>query len=142
MSERGVAPRAHFTGRVSHAEVLKLVADADICLDVAPCTPLNNRTTMVKIAEYMALGKPVVSFALDETRATGGDAVVYVPCGDWDAYVACVSELARDAERRLAYGRAARERSRQLVWSFSARVLTDSYSRVVLPPRLPERTAR
>ena len=64
LSERvaaaGLEERVRFTGRVHHAEVPGLLAAADICVDPAPGTELNQRSTMVKIAEYMAAERAVV----------------------------------------------------------------------------------
>ena len=73
-ASRGLLHRVRLLGRTPHAEVLRLIADADICVDPAPCTPFNHRTTMVKISEYLALGRPTVSYALRETAKTAAGA--------------------------------------------------------------------
>ena len=44
---------------------------------VVPSNPLNDRSTMNKAMEYMALKKPVVAFNLKETRVSCGDAALY-----------------------------------------------------------------
>ena len=41
---------------------------------------------MNKTLEYMAFGTPVVAFDLKETRVSAGDAGLYVPSGDLEAY--------------------------------------------------------
>ena len=41
-----------------------------------PCE-MNDISTMIKIAEYMALGKPIVQFNLKEGRFTAGEASLY-----------------------------------------------------------------
>jgi len=112
----GLAGAARFTGRVPHGAVPALLAAADVCLDPAPGTPLNHRSTMVKIAEYLAAGRPVVAYALCETRRTAGDAVAYAPCGDADAFAAQVARLAGDPRARRALARAAAARAPELVW--------------------------
>jgi glycosyltransferase involved in cell wall biosynthesis len=96
----GLAHRVCFTGRVPAEHVPKLIADADICLDPAPATDVNERSTMTKIAEYLALGKPVVAYDLLETRRTAGDAAVLVGKDDVDAFAEAVAELARDGALR------------------------------------------
>ena len=37
-------------------------------MDPDPSSPLNDVSTWIKIMEYMAYGKPIVSFDLKETR--------------------------------------------------------------------------
>jgi glycosyltransferase involved in cell wall biosynthesis len=119
--------QVRFTGRVPHAEVPALLAEADICLDPAPCTELNNRSTMIKIAEYMAARRPVVAFPLLETRRTAGDAVAYAGCGDLDSFAAQVAALTRDPERRAELARRGHERSRSLGWDASEARLLAAY---------------
>ena len=70
--ELGVADRLVLTGRVEHARVPALIAEADIAVDPAPGTPLNHGSTMIKVAEYLAAGRPVVAYDLRETRRTAG----------------------------------------------------------------------
>ncbi|MFT6835590.1 MAG: glycosyltransferase involved in cell wall biosynthesis, partial [Francisellaceae bacterium] len=51
-----------FTGRVSDQDLLKCLSSTDICVNPDPVNPLNDKSTMNKILEYMALGKPIVQF--------------------------------------------------------------------------------
>ena len=48
---------------------MRYLSTADICLDPNPSSPLNDVSTWIKVMEYMALGKPIVSFDLKETRS-------------------------------------------------------------------------
>lgn len=127
LSELGLADRARVTGRVSHATVLSLLAGADICVDTAPCNAFNDRTTMVKIAEYMALGRPTVAYPLKETRRTAQDAISYARCGDLDHFAELVSRLAKDFDLRRALGARARKRAETLVWEHQAKELLACY---------------
>ncbi len=129
--EAGVEHRVRLTGRVPHDRVAKLIAEADIAIDPAPGTTLNHGSTMIKIAEYMASGRPVVAYDLHETRRTAGDTALYAPCEDQSAFAQLVGDLARDGERRLQLGREARRRSLSLTWEHSREVLLDFYDRLV-----------
>ncbi len=51
---------------------------ADICVDPDPSSPLNDVSTWIKIMEYMALGKPIVTYDLKETRWSAQDAALYI----------------------------------------------------------------
>jgi len=123
----GVAERVRFTGLVPHAEVPALLAEADICLDPAPCTELNQHSTMIKIAEYMAAGRPTVSFPLLETRRTAGDAVAYARCDDRASFAEVVVALAREPKRRSELSRLGRQRARDLTWDASEARLLEAY---------------
>ena len=124
----GLADRVRFTGRVPHAEVPALLAAADVCLDPAPCTELNQRSTMIKIAEYMAAQRAVVAYPLLETERTAGDAIAYARRDDPASFAAEVAALARDPERRLALAALAAERAPALSWDESEKVLLGAYA--------------
>jgi glycosyltransferase involved in cell wall biosynthesis len=128
--ELAVDPRVNFTGQVPHADVPRLIAEADIGIDPAPGTELNHGSTMIKVVEYMGAGRPLVAYALRETRRSAGDAALYAPCGDPAAFAALIASLARDGERRLRMAEVARARARELAWERSARVLHHAYERL------------
>ena len=129
-ASRGLLPRVRLLGRTPHAEVLRLIADADICVDPAPCTPFNHGTTMVKMSEYLALGRPTVSYALRETAKTAGGAASLVPCDDLGAFVRRVAELAGSEDARADLHRRAISRAPDLVWEHQAASLIDAYDGV------------
>lgn len=126
----GVMERVAFTGHVPHERVADLIADADIGLDPAPGTELNQGSTMIKVAEYMGCGRPLVAYDLCETRRTAGDAALYAPCGERQAFVDLICDLARDGERRLRLGDFARKRALDLTWERSEQALCAVYERL------------
>jgi glycosyltransferase involved in cell wall biosynthesis len=125
--QAGVGDRVTFTGHVPHERVAALIADADIGVDPAPPTELNQGSTMIKVAEYMGSGRPVVAYDLRETRRTAGEAALYAPGGDQELFNGLISDLARDGEHRLRLGRLARERALELTWDRSERALRSIY---------------
>ena len=127
LASHGVADRVTFTGRVAPDRIPELVQDADVCVDPAPGTDVNERSTMTKIAEYLALGKPVVAYDLLETRRTALDAALLVGGGDVDAFAGAISRLAGDPELRRRLADAARRRAAALTWEHSERALLDAY---------------
>jgi glycosyltransferase involved in cell wall biosynthesis len=125
--QAGVQDRVTFTGHVPHARVAALIADADISIDPALPTELNEGSTMIKVAEYMGSGRPVVAYDLRETRRTAGDAALYAPGGERQHFIDLICELARDGDRRLQLGRLARERALELTWDQSEKALCSVY---------------
>jgi glycosyltransferase involved in cell wall biosynthesis len=128
--QAGLENRVTFTGRVPHEQVAALIADADIGVDPAPPTELNQGSTMIKVAEYMGSGRPVVAYDLRETRATAGEAALYAPGGDQRLFNDLIGDLARDGERRLRLGGLARERALELTWDRSEVELLAVYGRL------------
>lgn len=129
-SQRGMAERVEFTGQVEHRRVPELIAAADICIDPAPCSDLNHRSTMIKVTEYLAAGRPVVAFDLTETRRTAGDAALYAACGDLDAFAGLITRLAESGDLRADLAERAVARAGQLVWERSEAELLGAYERL------------
>jgi glycosyltransferase involved in cell wall biosynthesis len=127
LADAGIADRVHFTGWVKHTEVPGLIEAADICVDPAPANKLNHRSTMIKIGEYLAAGRPAVAYELLETRRTALDAAAYAPAGDAEAFARLVADLAADPGRRELLGARARERALELVWERSEETLVGVY---------------
>lgn len=127
MIEHGVADQVTFTGRVAPGRVPELLQEVDVCVDPAPATDVNERSTMTKIAEYLALGKPVVAYDLLETRRTANDAALLVKRGDADAFAEAIVLLARDPALRRRLADEARRRSAELTWEHSERALLGAY---------------
>lgn len=128
LAARGLADRVTFTGRVAPGRVPELLAEVDVCLDPAPPTDVNQRSTMTKLAEYLALGKPVVAYDLLESRRTAGDAALLVSAGDAVAFAASIRRLARDPELRGRLADAARGRATELTWEHSEQALLRAYA--------------
>ena len=126
--QEGIAETVRFVGRVAADRVAELLADLDLCIDPAPATDLNERSTMTKIAEYLALGKPVVAYDLLETRRTTDGAAVLVAPGDAEAFASAIEELARDPELRQRLSDAARHRATELTWARSEQALLRAYA--------------
>ncbi len=133
VAEAGVAERVRCTGQVPHTEVPRLLAEADICVDPAPCTTFNEFSTNMKIAEYMAAARPIVTYSLLETRRTAGEAGAYADCGDPASFARLVAELAADAAQREMRAQAGTQRVRELVWERQEERLLATYSRLVAP---------
>ncbi len=67
-TELGVAGFVTFTGRVPDDDMLAMLNTADVCVNPDVANEMNDKSTMNKIMEYMALAKPIVQFDLAEGR--------------------------------------------------------------------------
>ena len=117
-----------FTGRISDEELRRYLTSADICLDPDPSNPFNDRSSMIKITEYMAFGKPIVAFDLPEHRVSAQDAALYAePNCDLD-FARKIATLMDNPEQRERMGRMGRERvENELAWKHQARHLISAY---------------
>ena len=120
-----------FTGFIPDDAMMRYLSTADIGLDPNPSNPLNDVSTWIKVMEYMALGKPIVSFDLKETRTSAAAAAVYVPPNDELAFARAVRELMDDPARRAKMGEIGRRRIREeLSWAITSRNLLKAYGRL------------
>ncbi len=76
-AEMGVADYVTFTGRAPDADLLTALNTADVCVNPDRANEMNDKSTMNKIMEYMALGKPIVQFDLKEGRFSAQHASLY-----------------------------------------------------------------
>ena len=106
----GLESYVRFTGQMSTDEFLPYLSAADICVDPDPSNPYNDRSTMIKIMEYMAQGKPIVAFDLLEHRFTAQQAAVYVPPNDERAFAWALAQLMDNPLRRRELGAVGRRR--------------------------------
>ncbi|MFD7204661.1 glycosyltransferase family 4 protein [Streptomyces sp. NPDC059893] len=131
LSQRlGLSEQVQFTGRIPDAELVRYLSTADVCLSPDPRNPLNDVSTMNKVLEYMAMGRPIVSFDLKEARVSAGEAAVYAPANDESEFAELITLLMDDPEKRARMGKIGQERiSGPLSWRNSQASLLAAYAR-------------
>lgn len=126
--EMGLGPVVHFTGRIPDQQLWDYLSTADLCVDPDPFTEWSNMSTMNKMIEYMAFGRPIVAFDLVEHRRTAESAAVYVEGNDDAALGRAIRELLLDPERRESMSMFGRARFRKdLAWENSEKHLIATY---------------
>jgi glycosyltransferase involved in cell wall biosynthesis len=124
-----------FTGFIADPDYIPFVLAADICVDPDPSSEYNDRSTMVKIMDYMTFGKPIVAFDLPENRFSAGDAAVYVKPNDDLEFAKALARLMDQPDERLRMGIAGRRRiDAELAWRYSARSMLSAYAAVATHP--------
>jgi glycosyltransferase involved in cell wall biosynthesis len=124
----GVADYVTFTGRVPDAEMLAVLNTADVCVNPDVANEMNDISTMNKIMEYMALGKPIVQFDLAEGRFSAQAASLYARRNNAFDLAVKITELLDDPSRRAAMGAFGRKRvERELEWRYEAPKLLAAY---------------
>ncbi len=122
-----------FTGRVSDHDLCRYLSTADLCVDPDPWSEWADKSTMNKIMEYMAFGKPIVAFDLTEARVSAGQAARFVRPNDEAEFAKAMAELLDDPDRRRQMGEYGLRRVRErLAWDYSKRILQEAYAQFFL----------
>ncbi|MFL6713840.1 MAG: glycosyltransferase family 4 protein [Sulfurifustis sp.] len=135
---RGLAIDAYvtFTGRVPDEDMLQMLNTADVCVNPDVANEMNDKSTMNKIMEYMALGKPIVQFDLTEGRFSAQGASLYAARNDEVDLAEKILELLDDPERRARMGAYGRRRvETALAWEYEIPKLLQAYDRLFDNPQ-------
>jgi glycosyltransferase involved in cell wall biosynthesis len=128
----GLGEDVEFGGWADDSRILSVLSTADVCLAPDPKSPLNDRSTMIKVIEYMAMGRAIVSFDLTESRVSAGAAALYAPANDEGAFADRIGQLLDTPELRLRLGEIGRARVEgPLAWRHSEDALLAAYRRAL-----------
>ncbi len=126
--EKGIDRCVTFTGRVPDAEMWACLSTADFGVAPDPKNPMNDKSTMNKILEYMAFGLPVVLYDLTEGRRSAGDAALYARPNDPKDFARQMLKLLDSEDLRHTLGARARKRIEEsLNWDIEKRELLKAY---------------
>jgi glycosyltransferase involved in cell wall biosynthesis len=133
--ELGLDDHVRFTGRIPDPEVETMLATADVCVSPDPLNPLNDVSTMNKVLEYMACGRPIVAFDLREHRFSAAEGALYARPNDDEDLAAQILALLDDPGRRASMGQYNRQRFlERMAWEHQAGELVHAYERLCATP--------
>jgi len=129
--EKDLEDTVNFTGRISDQELLDVLSTADVCVNPDKPCEMNDISTMIKIMEYMALGKPIVQFNLKEGRFSAGEASLYSDNHDQGIdFASKILWLLENPDARKTMGEFGYARVQQdLAWKHSVGNLLAAYQR-------------
>lgn len=128
----GHADRIEFHGRVTDDDLLSILSDADVCVNPDEVNEMNDLSTMNKIVEYMALGRPIVQFDVREGRFSAQEASAYADANSAQALADAIGEVLRDPDRAARMGEVGRQRFRAvLAWENQAEALVAAYTKMI-----------
>ena len=124
--------RVTFTGFLPESEWRPILAACDVGVVPDPPNSLNERSTMIKVMDYMALGLPIAAYDLPEHRVSAAEAARYAAPGHTESLAATIAAILRDTEAKARMGDIGRERiTRSLAWEYSAARLVAAYEELV-----------
>ena len=118
-----------FFGRVPDHDLWEILGTADVCVNPDRANEMNDKSTMNKIIEYMAIGKPIVQFDLTEGRFSAAGASLYARPNDTQDFGDKLCELLDDPDLRKRMGNAGRVRvETDLAWHHQVPQLIAAYA--------------
>lgn len=134
-ADLGIADYVTFTGWADHNVIVPYLSTADVCIAPDPYNDFNDKCTMNKIVEYMAMGRPVVLFDLVEGRTSAGEAAVYAARNDALDLARKTLDLLADEPRRRLMGEIGRQRvEHELSWQHQTPKLLAAYASLEAMP--------
>ena len=131
-SRKRLGTHVRFTGRIPDAELAAYLSSADLGVAPDPKNPMNDVSTMNKILEYMAYGRPQVIYDLTEGRRSAEDAALYAQPNDPVDFARQILTLLDSAELRRTLGARGRRRIEEsLNWDIEKRALLNSYEKAL-----------
>lgn len=129
--DMGLDECVEFTGRATDQQMLEYLNTADVCVNSDKYNAMNDKSTMNKILEYMALAKPIVQFDLTEGRYSAQEASLYAKNNDAVDMAEKIIELLNDPEKRKRMGAYGRNRViNELSWEHTSKALLEGYDRL------------
>ncbi|MBI4020055.1 MAG: glycosyltransferase family 4 protein [Candidatus Aenigmarchaeota archaeon] len=126
-----------FTGGIAYNELPEYLSASDVLIapfDVSGYRPMEKYGFWwcpVKLFEYMASGRPVVSYDFPEVRKIVRDAGLLAGPGDVDGFSEKLTELIKDRSLRERLGRRARAIAEEYDWKKRARSIITIYNKLV-----------
>ena len=129
--ELAVEDYVTFTGRAPDDEMLAMLNTADVCVNPDVHNEMNDKSTMNKVMEYMALGKAMVQFEMTEGRFSAQEASLYAAPNDPHDLADKILELLADPARCARMGAFGRQRVEDaLEWRHEEPKLLAAYDRL------------
>jgi glycosyltransferase involved in cell wall biosynthesis len=130
--ERGLEHFVHFTGFVPDRTLDTILASSDICVNPEIGNEFTDRSTMIKIMEYMMFARPIVQFYTREGEVTAGESSVYVREPSVQRFAEEILALLDDPPRRERMGAWGRRRiEERLEWGKQKAHLAEAYRRIL-----------
>lgn len=136
VAAKGLDDIVHFTGRVSAEDLARYLSTADVGVAPDPLNPMNDKSTMGKILEYMSFSVPVVLFELTEGRRSAGDAALYARPNDPIDFAEKVIQLLDSKPLRCELGAHGRKRIEEKInWRADRQALLAAYELALQSPK-------
>ena len=130
--DMGLDRYVEFPGYISSPDFYEVLATSDVCISPEYQNEYTDKSTMMKVMEYMAIRRPVVQFYTIEGDYSAGAAAVSVRENRIDRLGDALLDLLADPERRAAMGAFGRKRVEEtLQWTKQRETLKAAYRKLL-----------
>ena len=130
-SDLGVNGNVTFTGYLSGGALLTHLCSLDIGVIPDPPSACNDKLSMNKVFEYMALGLPFVQFDLAQSRLEAGDAGFVAKEPTPEAMAEAIISLLTNETLRHKMSKIGKERAnREFRWETEKQTLVEHYRKL------------
>lgn len=127
-----VGEQVIFTGYLRGEPLLQTLCALDIGVIPDPPNACNDKLSMNKVFEYMALGLPFVQFDLRQARSEAGEASVIAAGDTPEALAQAMIDLLGDAEKRARMSRFGKAHAvKEFQWEHEKQSLLAAYESVL-----------
>ena len=131
-ADMGLQDHVTFTGRAPDQDLFEVLSTADVCVNPDRVNPMNDKSTMNKILEYIAFSKPIVQFAVAAARFSAQHASLYAQPNNTKDMADKIVELLGDPDKCAQMGQFGRARvEAELSWDHQVDTLVKAYQRAV-----------
>lgn len=128
VAQQGLESVVKFTGRIPGSELARYLSTADVGVAPDPLNPMNDKSTMGKILEYMTFGVPVVLYELTEGRRSAADSALYARPNDPIDFAEQILKLLDSESLRQTLGARGRKRIEESFnWETDKMALLEAY---------------
>ncbi len=126
--KRGLSEFVEFTGRAPDQVLFEVLSTMDVGVNPDRVNAMNDKSTMNKIMEYMALGKPIVQFDVIEGRFSAQNSSLYAEANNPVDMANKIIQLLSDAKLSAEMGAIGRHRvETELSWNYQIEPLIAAY---------------
>jgi len=128
-ARKGLESLVRFPGHLPDEEVAAYFSTAELGVAPDPATPMNDKSTMNKILEYMTFGLPVVLYDLTEGRRSADGGALYARPGDTEDFARAMLRILDSESLRKELGASGRKRIEEsLNWQIEKQSLLAAYA--------------
>ncbi len=128
----GVEEYVTFTGRVPDKDLLSALCSSHVCVNPDVANEMNDKSTMNKIMEYMAMGKPIVQYDLTEGRFSARQSSLYAKKNNEIDFAEKILQLLDDPKKRKMMGEFGWHRiQKKLNWEYELPKLLNAYQKIL-----------
>jgi len=128
----GLEKYVEFPGRVSNEYLADVLNTADVCVNPDIPSEMNDKSTMNKIMEYMAFGKPIVQYTLKEGQFSAEKASLYAKNTDTNDFAEKILWVLDHPEQAKEMGQFGRARvENELSWNYERPKLISAYKKLL-----------